>query len=136
MIWVLGDDNVAGTFLCRDIRCTLEEQAVTAGRKMDDDTHGFLLAREGDHLNGLGRLVNFLPILPNEVFGQLKKGGLSLGSYEGMSNVSESGIILVLEGCRLRQHAQQIRGYGAKPTLAARISAPRNTRSQAPIAPS
>ena len=78
-------------------------------------------------MNGLGRLVGFLPILPTKVFGKLKKGGLSLGSYEGTSNISESGIVHVS-----MKRAQQIRGYGVKPTLAARISAPRNTRSQAP----
>ena len=49
----------------------------------DDDTHGFPLAREGDHLDDLGRLASFLPILPTEVLGKLKKGGLGLGSYEG-----------------------------------------------------
>jgi len=83
VIRVPGDDDVAGTFLRKDLRCALEEQTVTAGRETNDDTHGFPVAREGDHLNDLGRLASFLPILPTEVLGKLKKGGLGLGSYEG-----------------------------------------------------
>ena len=82
MIRVLGDDDVASTFLRKDLRRALEEQAVTVGGEMDDDTHGFPLAREGDHLDDLGRLAGFLPILPTEVLSRLKKGGLGLGSYE------------------------------------------------------
>ena len=82
VIRVLGDDDVAGTFLRKDFRCALEEQTVTAGGETDDDTHGFPLAREGDRLDDLGRLVSFLPILPTEVPGKLKKSGLGLGSYE------------------------------------------------------
>ena len=38
-----------------------------AGMETDDDTYGFPVAREGDHLNDLGRLAGFLPILPTEV---------------------------------------------------------------------
>jgi len=53
---------------------------ITAGVEMDNDTHCFPLAREGDHLDDLGRLTCFLQILPTEVLGKLKKG--SLGSYE------------------------------------------------------
>ena len=53
---------------------------ITAGVEMDNDTHRFPLAREGDHLDDLGRLTCFLQILPTEVLGKLKKG--SPGSYE------------------------------------------------------
>ena len=76
---ILEDDDMAGTFIRKDLQCVLEEQTVTAGGEMDDDTRGFPLAREGDHLDDLGRLASFLPILPTEVLGKLKKGGLSLG---------------------------------------------------------
>jgi len=48
----LGDDDMVGTFLCKDLRCVLEEQTVTARGETDDDTRGFPLAREGDHLDG------------------------------------------------------------------------------------
>ena len=82
VIRVLGDDDVVGAFICKDLRCSLEEQTVTAGMETDDDTHDFPVAREGDHLNDLDRLANFLPILPTKVLGKLKKGGLGLGSYE------------------------------------------------------
>ena len=78
VIRVLGDDDVTGTFLRKDLQCAFEEQTVTAGVETDDDTHGFLLAREGDHLDDLGRPAGFLPILPTEVLGKLKKGGLGL----------------------------------------------------------
>jgi len=83
VIRVLGDDDVAGTFLRKDLRRSLEEQTVTAGVEMDDDTHGFPLAREGDHLDDLGRLASFLQILPTEVLGRLGGGGLGLGSCRG-----------------------------------------------------
>jgi len=55
---------------------------VTAGVETDDYTHRFPLAREGDHLDDLGRLACFLQILPTDVLGKLKKGSLGLGSYE------------------------------------------------------
>jgi len=53
-----------------------------AGVETDNDTHHFPLAREGDHLDDLGRLACFLQILPTDVLGKLKKGSLGLGSYE------------------------------------------------------
>ena len=81
-IRALGDDDMTSTFLHENLRCALEEQMVTAGLETDSDTHGFPLAREGDHLNDLGRLAGFLSILPNEILGELKKGGLGLGSYK------------------------------------------------------
>ena len=81
MIWVLGDDDVAGTFLRKGLQCALEEQTVTAGVETDDDTHGFPFTREGDHLDDLGQPVGFPPILPTEVLGKLKKGSIGLESY-------------------------------------------------------
>ena len=69
VIRVLGDGNVTDAFLRKDLQCALEEKTVTAGVETNDDTHCFLLAREGDHLDDLGRLAGFLPILPTEVLG-------------------------------------------------------------------
>ena len=53
-----------------------------AGLEVNDDTHGFLHTGEGDHLDDLGRLASFLPVLPIEILGGLKQGGLGLGSAE------------------------------------------------------
>jgi len=73
---------VARALLSEDFRCTLEEQSVTARLETDDDAHRFPLAGEGDHLHDHTRLASFLPVLPTEVLGKLKKSGLGLGSNE------------------------------------------------------
>jgi hypothetical protein len=80
VVRVLGNDNMTGASLGEDFRGALEEQTVPAGLEANDDAHGFPLAREGDHLDDLGRLASFLPVLPLEVLGELKQGGLGLGS--------------------------------------------------------
>ena len=84
MVQILGNDDVTGALLGEDlrIRSALEEQTVAAGRKANNDVHGFLVAREGDRLDDLGLGADFLPVLPTENFGELKKGGFSLGPNE------------------------------------------------------
>jgi len=52
------------------------------GLETGDNTHGFLLAGEGNHLRYLGRLMSIFPVLPAEILGKLEKGGLGLGSHE------------------------------------------------------
>jgi len=82
VVRVLGDKNVARALLSEDFRCTLEERPVTAGLETDDDAHHSPLAGEGDHLHNLSQLASFLPVLPTEILGKLKKSGLGLGSNE------------------------------------------------------
>ena len=54
VVRVLGSDNVAGALLDEDLRSALEEQTVAAGRKANDDTHGFPVTGEGDLEDDLG----------------------------------------------------------------------------------
>jgi len=79
-IRVLGNDDMTSTLLCEDFGCALEEQAVAAGRETDDDAHGLPVAGEGNHLDDLGRVTSFLPVLPTKILGKLEEGGLGLGS--------------------------------------------------------
>jgi len=77
---VFGNDNMAGTLLREDLQRALEEQTVGSGGETDDDAHGLPVAGEGNHLDGFCRIVSFLPVFPTEILGELKKGGLGLGS--------------------------------------------------------
>ena len=66
---------------------------VAAGREVNNGTHDFPAAREGDRLDDLGQVVGILPALPTENFGKLKKGSFGLGP-----NKSELFGLWVLEG--------------------------------------
>jgi hypothetical protein len=82
VVRVLGNNNMASASCGGDFRGVFAEQAEVAGLEVNDDTHGFLHTGEGDHLDDLGRLAGFLPVLPIEILGGLKQGGLGLGSAE------------------------------------------------------
>ena len=83
-----------------------------AGPETNYDAHGFPLAREWNHLHDLCRVAGFLPVFPTEILGELKKGSLSLGSYESKF----FGLLVdILKGggiyCnRLIEQAPQLRG--------------------------
>jgi len=61
---------------------TLEERTVGSEGETDDNAYGLPVAGEGNHLDDFRQIASFLPVLPIEILGELKKGGLGLGPDE------------------------------------------------------
>jgi len=64
LVRVFGNDDMAGTLL----------------RETDNNAHGLPVTGEGNHPGNFHRIAGFLPVLPTEILGEPKKGGLSLES--------------------------------------------------------
>ena len=78
---------------------------------MDDDAHRFPLAGEGDHFHNLSQFASFLPVLPTEILGKLKKSSPSPGSNESklpgpQTDIPKGGGV---DGDRLVEQAIELR---------------------------